>query len=121
MKMKNARLIHTEKEYDEIMHKVLALAKTNPGEETPEYEELILLSMLIEEYDRKHYPKPPADPVEAIKFRMEQMDLRPIDMKRYFGSTGRYYDIINKKRGLSVNMIRRLHSELNIPYESLMA
>ncbi len=119
--MKDIHLIHTEEEYDNVMDEVLILAKKNPAEGTPEYEQLILLSMLIEEYDKKHYPTPKSDPVEAIKFLMEQLDLRPVDMKKYFGSTGRYYDIINKNRNLSINMIKKLHAELEIPYESLMA
>lgn len=119
--MKNIHLIKTEKEYDKVMEMVLELAKLNPKENTPEFEELAILSLLIEEYDRKHYPTDPSDPIEAIKFRMEQQDLRPVDMKEYFGSTGRFYDIINKKRNLSLAMIRKLHEGLGISYESLLA
>lgn len=119
--MKNIHLIKTEKEYDKVMDRVLKLAKSNPKENTPEFDELSILSLLIEEYDRKHYPADPSDPIEAIKFRMEQQDLRPVDMKEYFGSTGRFYDIINKKRNLSLAMIRKLHKGLGIPYESLLA
>ena len=119
--MNSIHLIKTEEEYDAIMKKVLALAKNNPQENTPEYEHLAILSLLIEEYDRKHYPIAATDPVDAIKFRMEQQGLRPVDMKEYFGSTGRFYDVINKKRNLSLAMIRKLHSGLGITYESLLA
>ena len=118
--MNNIHLVRTAKEYDATMEKVLVLAKTNPPENTPEYEQLTILSLLIEEYDRKHYPAVETDPVEAIKFRMEQQGLRPVDMKEYFGSTGRFYDVINKKRKLSLAMIRKLHSGLGVTYESLL-
>lgn len=119
--MNNIHLIKIEKDYDEVMDKVLSLAKTNPRENTPEFEQLTILSMLIEEYDRKHFAKIKTDPVDAIKFRMEQQGLRPVDMKEYFGSTGRFYDVMNKKRNLSLSMIRKLHSGLGIAYENLLA
>lgn len=119
--MNSIHLIKTEEEYDATMKKILTLAKTDPQENTPEYEQLAILSLLIEEYDRKHYQIVATDPVEAIKFRMEQQRLRPVDMKEYFGSTGRFYDVINEKRNLSLSMIRKLHSGLGINYESLLA
>lgn len=75
----NVHLIKTEKEYDKIMEEILVLAKSNSKADTAEYEKLMLLSMLIEEYDKRHYPTPPADPIEAIKFRMEQQGLKPIN------------------------------------------
>jgi HTH-type transcriptional regulator/antitoxin HigA len=119
--MNNIHLIKTEKEYDAVIKKVLTLAKTNPPKNSPEFEKLTILSMLIEDYDRKHFEIVEVDPVDAIKFRMEQQGLRPVDMKKYFGSTGRFYDIMNKKRSLSLNMIRKLHSGLGMAYESLIA
>ena len=119
--MNNIHLIKTEKEYDEIMSKVLSLAKKNPKENSSEFEKLTILSLLIEEYDKKHFTKIETDPIDAIKFRMEQQGLRPVDMKEYFGSTGRYYDVMNKKRNLSLSMIRKLHSGLGIAYENLLA
>ena len=119
--MDNIHLVKTEEEYDEIMERILKIAKTDPKQDSKEYEELMILSMLIEEYDKKHFPSPKSDPIEAIKFRMDQQGLRPVDMKEYFGSTNRFYDIINKKRNLSLNMIKKLHEGLGIPYESLLA
>ena len=119
--MNDIHLIKTEKEYDSVMEEVLMLAKNNPAENSPEYDRMCILGLLIEEYDRKHYPLPESDPVEALKFRMEQLELRPVDMKPYFGSTNRYYDIINRKRPLSLSMIRKLHDGLGLPYESLLA
>jgi len=118
--MNNVRLITSEEQYDKIMERVLELAKLDPVEKTGDFEELTILSLLIEQYDDKHYPIPPCNPVEAIKFHMEQNDLRPIDMKQYFGSTSRFYEIINKKRNLSLSMIKKLHTGLRIPYAALL-
>ncbi|MFA6714913.1 MAG: type II toxin-antitoxin system HigB family toxin [Victivallaceae bacterium] len=81
----------------------------------------ILNGNTVEEYNRENFKIVEVDPVNVIKFRMEQQGLRPIDMKEYFGSTGRFYDIMNKKRSLSLNMIRKLHSGLGIAYDSLIA
>ena len=113
-------LIKTEEQYDKIMGEVLALAKTNPKPETEDYEKLMLLSMLIKLYDDEHYPTPPSDPVEAIKFRMDQMGLKPVDMKEVFGTTSRYYEVVNKKRNLSFDMAKKLNETLKISYDVLI-
>jgi HTH-type transcriptional regulator/antitoxin HigA len=88
---------------------------------TPEEDEMEILVTLIEAYEHKHFPIGPADPVEAIKFRLEQQGLTPKDLERYIGSSGRVSEILNRKRGLSLQMIKRLHDGLHIPYESLLA
>ena len=88
---------------------------------TPEADELEVLSILIEKYEDEHYPIAPSDPVEAIKFRMEQQGLTQRDLEPYIGSSGRVSEVLNRKRTLSLNMIRRLHEGLKIPYESLLA
>ena len=80
-----------------------------------------VLVTLIEVYEAKHYPIGPADPVEAIKFRMEQQNRTPKDMEPYIGSSGRVSEVLNRKRRLSLHMIRKLHAGLRIPYESLLA
>jgi antitoxin component HigA of HigAB toxin-antitoxin module len=72
-------------------------------------------------YEHKHFPTSPADPVEAIKFRMEQQGLTPKDLERYIGSSGRVSEVLNRKRRLSLQMVKRLHDGLHIPYESLLA
>lgn len=89
--------------------------------DTPEGDELEILALLIERYEDEHYPMPPSDPIEAIKFRMDQQGLTPRDLEPYIGSAGRVSEILNRKRGLSLAMIRRLHEGLRIPYESLLA
>ena len=90
-------------------------------EGTPEADEMEILVTLIEAYEHKHYPIGPADPVEAIKFRMDQQGLTPKDLELYIGSSGRVSEVLNGKRGLSLQMVKRLHDGLHIPYESLLA
>ena len=89
-------------------------------EGTPEADEREILVALIEAYENQHYPIGPADPVEAIKFRMEQQGLTPRDLETYIGSSGRVSEVLNRKRPLSLRMVKRLHDGLHIPYESLL-
>lgn len=88
---------------------------------TPEADEMEILVTLIEAYEKKHFPIGPADPVEAIKFRMEQQGLTQKDLEPFIGSSGRVSEVLNRKRRLSIPMIKRLHDGLHIPYESLLA
>ena len=90
-------------------------------EGTPQADEREVLVTLIEAYEQKHYPIGSADPVEAIKFRMEQQNLTPKDLEPYIGSSGRVSEVLNRKRRLSLQMVRKLHAGLHIPYESLLA
>jgi HTH-type transcriptional regulator/antitoxin HigA len=90
-------------------------------EGTPQADEREVLVTLIEAYEQKHYPMGSADPVEAIKFRMEQQNLTPRDLEPYIGSSGRVSEVLNRKRRLSLQMVRKLHAGLHIPYESLLA
>ena len=88
---------------------------------TQEADEKEILVTLIEAYENKHYPITSPDPVEAIKFRMEQQGLKARDLEEFIGSSGRVSEILNRKRPLSLKMIKSLHKELHIPYESLLA
>ncbi len=88
---------------------------------TPEADEMEVLVTLIEAYENKHYPISPPDPVEAIKFRMEQQGLTLRDLEVYIGPSGRVSEVLNRKRPLSLRMVKRLHDGLRIPYESLLA
>ena len=90
-------------------------------EGTPEADEMEMLVTLIEAYENRYYPIGPADPVEAIKFRMEQQGLTPRDLEAYIGSSGRVSEVLNRKRPLSLRMVKRLHEGLRIPYESLLS
>ena len=90
-------------------------------EGTSEADEMEILVTLIEAYERKHYPLSAADPVDAIKFRMEQQGLTQKDLEPYIGSSGRVSEVLNHKRRLSLQMVKRLHDGLHIPYESLLS
>jgi len=88
---------------------------------TEEADDREVLVTLIEAYENKHYPITPPDPIDAIKFRMEQQGLKARDLEEYIGSSGRVSEILNRKRPLSLKMIKCLHKNLHIPYESLLA
>lgn len=90
-------------------------------EETVEADERDVLVTLVEAYENKHHDFGPADPVEAIKFRMEQQGLTARDLERFIGPSGRVSEVLNRKRPLSLRMVKRLHDGLRIPYESLLA
>ena len=90
-------------------------------EGTPEADERDVLVTLIEAYENEHYAFGPADPIEAIKFRMEQQGLTARDLEAYIGPSGRVSEVLNRKRPLSLRMIKQLHEGLRIPYESLLA
>ena len=90
-------------------------------EGTPEADEREVLVTLIEAYENKHYSFGPADPIEAIKFRMEQQGLTPRDLEPFIGPSGRVSEVLNRKRPLSLRMVKQLHDGLRIPYESLLA
>jgi HTH-type transcriptional regulator/antitoxin HigA len=90
-------------------------------EGSPAADEMEVLVALVESYENKHYPIGPADPIEAIKFRMEQQGLMAKDLEPYIGSSGRVSEVLNRKRALSLRMVKRLHDGLKIPYESLLS
>ena len=90
-------------------------------EGTAEADEMEILVTLIEAYENQNYSINPPDPIEAIKFRMDQQGLTARDLEVFIGSSGRVSEVLNRKRPLSLRMIKRLHNGLNIPYESLLA
>lgn len=114
------RPIRTEDDYQVALKEVSALVELDPAIDSPEGERLDVLATLVEAYEAKHFPIELPDPIEAIKFRMEQGGLSIADMKPYLGSSNRVYEILNRKRGLSLAMIRRLHDGLHIPAEVLI-
>ena len=87
---------------------------------SPEGDEAEVLSILIEKYEDEHYPIESPDPIEAIKFRMEQMDMSKKDLAKVLGYKSRVSEIFSRKRKLTLKMIRNLHDKLKIPYESLL-
>ena len=88
---------------------------------TQKGDELDILMMLVEKYENDHYVIPASDPVEAIKFLMEQNSLSRKDLEPYIGASGRVSEVLNKKRTLTLAMIKKLHEGLKIPYECLIA
>ena len=107
---------------DDLQRAFKRLDKIFQAEEgTPQADERDVLVTLIEAYENKHYDFGPADPVEAIKFRMEQEGLTPRDLEPYIGQSGRVSEVLNRKRALSLRMVKRLHDGLRIPYESLLS
>ncbi|RFC55764.1 helix-turn-helix domain-containing protein [Brumimicrobium aurantiacum] len=113
------KLIKTETDYNKALARMELIFDAKPN--TKEFDEAELLITLIELYEEQHYKIDTPDPIEAIKFRMEQMGLKRIDMTKYFGTRGRVSEILNRQRSLSLTMIKKLHKEFGIPAESLLA
>ena len=116
--MSYSSLIKNETEYNEALKRIEELFDAEPG--TPDSDELELLVALVELYEKEHFPITAPDPVEAIKFRMEQEGLTNEDMIQYLGSKSRISEVFSHKRNLSLSMIRKLVSGLNIPAEVLI-
>jgi HTH-type transcriptional regulator/antitoxin HigA len=110
--------IRTEADYDRALANIEHLWGAKQG--TPNGDRLDVLLVLVEDYESKHHPIDPPDPVEAIKFRMEQMNLTRKDLEPLIGPRGRVTEVINRRRPLSLAMIRKLHAGLSIPLESLI-
>jgi HTH-type transcriptional regulator / antitoxin HigA len=110
--------IRTEVDYDAALAEVEQLWGAKSG--TARGDRLDVLATLIEAYEERHYPMDPPDPIEAIKFRMEQQGLTRKDLEAMIGSRTRIAEVLARKRGLSIAMIRRLHEKLGIPAEVLI-
>jgi HTH-type transcriptional regulator / antitoxin HigA len=112
------RPIKTKADYRAALKEIEKLMTAEAG--TPEGERLDVLATLVEAYERKHFPMDLPDPVEAIKFRMEQSGLSPKDLTPMIGQLNRVYEVLNRRRPLTLKMVWRLHRELGIPAESLI-
>lgn len=112
------KVIKTEKEYLSALEQLDDLFDSR--ENSSEGEQAELLMILIEDYEARNHPIDPPDPIEAIKFRMEQSGMKNKDLAQVIGYKSRVSEILTKKRKLTLNMIRKLHEKMNIPYESLM-
>ena len=112
------RLIKSEKDHKWALQRIEALMDSAP--DTPENDELDVLVTLVEVYEEKNFPIEAPDPIEAIKFRMEQMGLKQIDVAHYFGGRPKVSEVLSGKRDLSITMIIKLHKGLKIPYENMM-
>ena len=113
-----SRLIKTEKDYEKALSRIEGLMDAAPG--TPQMDELELLTALVEMYEDRHYPISPPDPIEAIKFRMEQLGITQKDMVPYIGSKSKVSEVLNGKRPITLAMMRSLNKNLGIPAEVLL-
>lgn len=114
----NIKPIKTETDYRAALKTVESLMTAEPG--TAEGDRLDVLGALIDAYEEKHYPMETPDPVEAIKFEMERKGLTAKELEPMIGGPDRVHEILNRKRPLTLKMIRRLHAQLGIPAESLI-
>jgi len=114
----NIAPIKTKRGYHRALKEVEGLMHAKRG--TPEGDRLDVLVTLVEAWEAKHYPIDLPDPIEAIKYHMEQKGLEPRDLVRYIGSRNRVYEVLNRKRPLTLRMVWQLHKGLGIPAESLI-
>jgi HTH-type transcriptional regulator/antitoxin HigA len=118
MKKLHPKILKTASEYQQALRKVETLMDAAAGSSAEE--DLELWSFLVERYEQEHFPIDFPDPVEAIKFRMEQEGMRQKDLEKLFPSKSRVSEILSRKRTLSLDMIRSLHQGLGIPTEILV-
>ena len=104
--------IKSETDYDKALKRLEILFNAPIG--SPESDEADILGLLIDDYEQKHYPIEAPDPIEAIKIRMEEMQLKQVDLVKEIGGKSRVSEILNKKRKLTVGMIRKLTKKLNL-------
>lgn len=111
--------IKSEQDYQAALRRIDELWGCK--KDTPEGDEFDVLVTLIESYEMKNYPFAPPDPVDAIKFRMEQMNIKKAEMVKFFGSQSRVSEVLNRKRSLTLKMIKSLYRGLKIPAEILLS
>lgn len=114
------RPIRTEADYKAALKEISVLMVSDPELGTPEGDRLDVLTTLAQAYEARHFPVGLPDPIEAIKFRMEQAGLTAKDLEPMIGRRNRVYEVLNRSRPLTLTMIRRLHKTLGIPAECLI-
>ncbi len=110
--------IHTEADYNSVLNRIEEIFDAEAG--TPEGDELEILGILVDEYEKRNFPIDAPDPIEALKFRMEQLGLSQSDLAQLVGSKSRASEILSGKRSMSLRVIRVLNRKLNIPAEILI-
>src|SRR5690606_16963993 len=113
--------IKSKKDYNEALRRVYDLMQKNLKSGSSQSVELELLSILIEKYEEENFSILPPDPIEAIKFRMDQLDINKSELASYLGHKSRVSEILSGKRKLTLSLIRPLTTQLNIPAESLIS
>lgn len=110
--------IRTKEDFNKALKRIDEIIDAKQG--TPEYDELDIISTLVKAYEDIHFPIDPPDPIDAIKFRMEQQGLKKTDIAPLLGGRNRVSEVLSRKRGLSLRMIRNLHNHLGISLETLV-
>ncbi len=110
--------VKNDRELNRALKRVDELWGAKPG--TPKGDELDVLMLLVEKYEDEHFAIPTSDPIEAIKFLMEQNNMSRKDLEPYIGKSGRVSEVLGRKRNLTLAMIKKLHAGLKIPYECLI-
>ena len=118
MKKMKLRVISSAKEHRAALKTIESLWSAKPG--TDEHDALEVLALLVEDYERRTFPIEEPDPVAAIIFRLEQLGKETKDLVDILGSRSRVSEVMNRKRSLSLRMIRKLHKQLKIPFEALI-
>lgn len=113
------KIIKTESEYEEALERINELFDAKPN--TKQEDELELLSLLVEKYEEEHYVIEPPHPIDAIKFRMDQMGLKQKDLIECFGDKSKVSDVLNLKRKLNLRFIRNLNEKFHIPLDALVS
>ncbi|MBK0114928.1 MULTISPECIES: helix-turn-helix domain-containing protein [unclassified Delftia] len=114
------RPIRTEQDYRTALTEISQLIDKDPASGTPDGDRLDILGTLVEAYEARHYPIAPPDPIDALRLLMESRGMTVKDLVPYIGQTNRIYEILNRSRPLTLNMLYRLH-DLGIPAESLLS
>ena len=111
--------VKNDRELNRALKRIDELWGAKPN--TPKGDELDILMLIVEKYEDDHYAIPASDPVEAIKFLMDQNSMSRKDLEPYIGTSGRVSEVLSRKRSLTLAMIKKLHEGLKIPYECLIA
>ncbi|MET3916229.1 HTH-type transcriptional regulator/antitoxin HigA [Variovorax sp. OAS795] len=114
------KAIRTDADYRAALREVSALIDLDPDRESPEGERLEVIGTLVQAYEAEHHPIDPPDPIEAIRFRMEQSGMAVRDLVPYIGPLNRVYEVLARKRPLTLHMIRRLNKGMGIPADVLI-
>lgn len=115
----NIKPIKTEADYKDALKRMEVIFDAEPG--TPESDEADILGLMIEDYENKYYPIDAPDPIEAIKIRMEEMQIKQVDLVDAIGGKSRVSEVLNRKRKLTVEMIRNLTQRLHLSPDVLLA
>jgi HTH-type transcriptional regulator / antitoxin HigA len=114
------RVIHNDEAHEAALRELERLMDADPPQGSEKFAQMELLAVVVRDYESRRFPIAPADPVEAIVFRMEQQGISRRDLSKMLGGRARVSEVLNRRRGLSVSMMRRLHRDLLIPAEVLI-